>query len=286
MVELAARPTRVEQADLAGSLRRWKTTIGDLDLVAAAEEPAAVMAAFTGHPDVMRVLGQGETKASVELKDGMSIQLWIQPLHKYASLLQFVTGSKEHNVRLRELAQRQGLSLSEHGISTSTGEEQHFKDEQSLYRTLGLEWIPPELREDHGEIQAAQAGKLPKLITVEHLRAELHSHSTWSDGRLTIREMVSAAMQRGISILAVTDHSQALGVANGLTPERLHQQRKEIDALQAELGESFTLLQGAEVEIKADGSLDFPDEVLAELDIVIASLHVSLRQPREKLPHG
>lgn len=279
---LRAQPG-VEQADLAGSLRRWKITIGDLDLVAAAEEPAPIMAAFTGHPDILRVLGQGEAKASVELKNGMNIQLWIQPPHKYASLLQFVTGSKEHNVRLRELAQRQGLSLSEHGISNNNGEEQQFKDEQSLYRALGLEWIPPELREDRGEIQAAQTGKLPKLITVKDLRAELHSHSTWSDGRLSIREMVDAARAQGITILAVTDHSQSLGVANGLTPERLRQQRNEIDALQVELGDSFTLLQGAEVEIKADGSLDFPDDVLARLDIVIASLHVSLRQPREEV---
>ncbi len=274
----------VQQADLAGSLRRWKVTIGDLDLVAAADDPAPIMRAFTTHPEVERVLGQGEAKASIQLKNGMNMQLWIQPPAKYASLLQFVTGSKEHNVRLRELAQRQGLSLSEHGISHADGsQERQFADEAALYQMLGLPWIPPELREDRGEIQAALEKRLPALITPEDLRAELHSHSTWTDGSHSIRDMVAAARQRGRVILAVTDHSQSLGVANGLSPQRLRQQRVEIDALQAELGSAFTVLQGAEVEIKADGSLDYPDEVLAELDIVIASLHVSLRQPRAEI---
>jgi DNA polymerase (family 10) len=242
------------------------------------------MQAFTHDDNVERIVGQGEAKASVQLKNGINIQLWIQPPQKYASLLQFVTGSKEHNVRLRELAQRQGLSLSEHGISQADGsQEQQFASEAELYQTLGLPWIAPELREDRGEIQAALANRLPQLIERSDLRAELHSHSTWSDGSESIRIMVSAAQKRGHAILAVTDHSQSLGIANGLTPERLRQQRAEIDALQAELGSDFLILQGAEVEIKADGSLDYPDEVLASLDIVVASLHVSLRQPREEV---
>lgn len=273
----------VQQAELAGSLRRWKATIGDLDLVASAENPTAVMDAFVHHPEVVRVLAHGENKSSIELSNGLNVQLWLQPNAKFGSLLQFVTGSKDHNVRLRELAQRKGLSLSERGISRPNGTEQVFDNEEDLYRSLGLDWIPPELREDRGEIQAALEHRLPDLITVQDLQAELHSHTTWSDGALSVREMVKAAQARGLKMLAITDHTHSLGIANGLDAARLRQQRKEIDAVQAEIGEDFILLQGAEVEIKADGSLDLPDDVLAELDIVIASLHVSLRQPREEI---
>lgn len=273
----------IQQVELAGSLRRWKPTIGDLDLAAAAEDPAAIMDAFVRHPDVVRVLAHGENKSSIELSNGLNVQLWIQPQEKFGSLLQFVTGSKEHNVRLRELAQRKGLSLSEHGITNADGKEQFFENEIELYRALGLDWIPPELREDRGEIQAALEHRLPDLITLQDLQAELHSHSTWSDGAMSIREMAHAAKARGLKMLAVTDHTHSLGIANGLDAPRLRQQRKEIDAVQAELGDELILLQGAEVEIKADGTLDLPDEVLAELDIVTASLHVSLRQPREEI---
>lgn len=270
-------------AEAAGSLRRWRATIGDLDLVAAAQDPAAVMQAFVNHPEVTRVLGNGENKSSVELSNGLKIQLWLQPRERFGTLLQFVTGSKDHNVRLRELAQRKGLSLSERCLTTTDGNELTFASEEEVYNALGLDWIPPELREDRGEIQAALEHNLPPLITTADLNAELHSHSTWSDGALSIADMARAARSRGLKMLAVTDHTQSLGVANGLNPERLRQQRREINAIQAELGEDFILLQGAEVEIKADGSLDYPDEVLAELDLVIASLHVSLRQPREEI---
>ena len=273
----------VEAADMAGSLRRWRSTIGDLDLVAASSQPVALMKAFISHEEVTRVLAHGQNKSSIELSNGVNVQLWVQPLEKYGSLLQFVTGSKEHNVRLREHAQRLGLSLSERGLTSPDGSEQAFKDEADLYEALGLEWIPPELREDNGEIAAAREKRLPKLIRPGDLQAELHSHSTWSDGSDSILEMAKAAQERGLKLLAVTDHTASLGIANGLTVERLRQQREEIAAAQAKMGEGFTILQGAEVEIKADGSLDHPDEVLEELDIVIASLHTSLRQPREEI---
>ncbi|MCX7977247.1 MAG: helix-hairpin-helix domain-containing protein, partial [Bellilinea sp.] len=203
----------IQQVELAGSLRRWKPTIGDLDLVAAAEDPAAIMDAFVRHPDVVRVLAHGENKSSIELSNGLNVQLWIQPPEKFGSLLQFVTGSKEHNVRLRELAQRKGLSLSEHGITSADGKEQFFEDENDLYRALGLDWIPPELREDRGEIQAALEHRLPNLISLQDLQAELHSHSTWSDGAMSIREMAKAAKARGLKMLAVTDHTHSLGIA-------------------------------------------------------------------------
>ena len=270
----------VEQAESAGSLRRWKATIGDLDLVAASRSPREVMAAFTSLPEVLRVLGQGENKASVELRDGLNVQLWVQPPERFGTLLQFVTGSKDHNVRLRELAQKKKLSLSEQAITDSQGVEKLYATEEAVFAALGLPWIPPELREDRGEIQAALAGRLPALLEVGQLRADLHTHTTWSDGTASVQQMAEAAIQRGRKVLAITDHSVGLGVAQGLSVERLHQQRIEIDQVQQRLGDAILLLQGSEIEIHADGTLDYPDEVLDELDIVIASLHTSLRQER------
>jgi DNA polymerase (family 10) len=276
---LRAQPG-VEQAELAGSLRRWRTTIGDLDLVAATTHPAELMSAFTGRPDVLRILGQGENKASVELKDGMNIQLWVQPPEAFGTLVQFVTGSKDHNVRLREFAQKKGLSLSEQAITDASGQERLCASEDQVYAALGLPWIPPELREDRGEIQAALAGRLPALLSITQIQSDLHSHSTWSDGAHSIQQMAEAARQRGLKVLAITDHSVGLGVAAGLSVERLLTQRAEIKQVQERLGDSILLLQGSEVEIHADGSLDYSEEVLGELDIVIASLHSSLRQDR------
>jgi len=279
---LRAQPC-VQQAEFAGSLRRWRSTIGDLDLVAACEDSTALMAAFTSHPEVDRVLGQGGNKSSIELKSGLKLQLWIQPAANFGSLLQFVSGSKEHNVHLRELALKQGWSLSERGLTGTDGELVSYPEEELLYQALGLPWIAPELREDRGEIQAGQVGKLPVLLQTAALKAELHSHTTWSDGVSSIREMAQAARLRGLNVLAITDHSASLGIAGGLTAADLLKQRVEIDQVQKEMGSEILLLQGAEVEIKADGTLDYPDEVLARLDIVIASLHVSLRQPRNEI---
>ena len=276
---LRAQPG-VEQAETAGSLRRWRATIGDVDLVAASRSPLELMDAFTSRPDVLRVLGHGENKASVELRDGMNIQLWVQPPEKFGTLLQFVTGSKDHNVRLRELAQKKKLSLSEQAITDGNGNEKLYATEEEAYAALGLPWIPPELREDRGEIQAALAGRLPALIEMRHIRADLHTHTTWSDGSASVQQMAEAAIQRGLKVLAITDHSFGLGVAQGLTVDRLRAQRLEIKQVQEKLGDAILLLQGSEVEIHADGSLDFPDEVLNEMDIVVAALHTSLRQER------
>jgi DNA polymerase (family X) len=271
----------VERVEAAGSLRRWRSTIGDLDLVAATTDPLAVMDAFIHSQEVSRVLGQGENKSSVETHNGLKLQLWTQPPDRFGSLLLFVTGSKDHNVRLREMAQKQGLSLSERGLVDEAGNEQHFATEEEVYGALGLPYIPPELREDRGEIQAARAGKLPELITRAQVLAELHTHSTWSDGAVSIRDMAKGARERGFTTLAITDHTHSLGIVTGMHPEDVARQRVEIDAVQREMGDTIRILQGAEVEIRADGSLDYPDDILASLDIVIASLHVSLRQPRE-----
>jgi DNA polymerase (family 10) len=274
----------VTAAEPAGSLRRMRPTVGDLDILVAAEDSAPVMEAFTSLPGVTRVLGQGETKASIEFSDGLRAQVWVHPPQNFGTALQYATGSKDHNVRLRELALDQGLSLSEHALTRTDGSgEITCATEAEVYAALGLPWIPPELREDRGEVQAAKAGKLPKLIEVRDIRADLQVHSTWSDGKLSIVEMAREAAKRGIRVIAFTDHSVSLGVTGGLSMEDHQKQAEEIKKAQQELGDSIRILHASEVEIKADGRLDYPDEFLASLDLVLASLHTSLRQPREKV---
>jgi len=274
----------VADASPAGSLRRMKPTVGDLDILVAASESAAVMQAFTTLPGVARVLGKGETKASIEFGDGVRAQLWVHPPEKFGTALQYATGSKDHNVQLRQLALEKGLSLSEHALTRTDGSGEILcATEEAVYATLGLPWIPPELREDRGEVQAAKAGKLPKLIEVGDIHADLQTHSTWSDGKLSMLEMARLAARRGMRVIAFTDHSISLGVTGGLSMERHAEQQLEIEAAQREVGDSIRILHASEVEIKADGTLDYPDEFLATLDLVLASLHTSLRQPREKV---
>ncbi|MFO8035505.1 MAG: DNA polymerase/3'-5' exonuclease PolX [Anaerolineales bacterium] len=274
---------QVEAAEAGGSLRRMRETVGDLDLLAASEDPKSVMETFLNDPEVVEIVSRGDVKSSVVYKGGLRAQLWVHPPARFGTALQYATGAADHNVRLRELALDQGYSLSEHALlRVEDDTELLFDDEKDLYEKLGLPWIPPELREDRGEIQAAKEGKLPVLIKQEDIISELHSHSTWSDGRFSIKEMALGAIQRGYQILAITDHSQSLGIAGGLSADELKRQRDEIHKVQEELGDQISLLQGVEMEILADGALDFPDQVLAELDIVVASLHTSMRQPREK----
>ena len=273
----------VTAAEPAGSVRRWRETVGDLDLLVGAPAPDEVLQAFVGFDEVERVLGQGDTKASVEVVGGLRVQLWVHPPERFGSALQYATGSQAHNVSLRERALERGLSLSEHGLKSDEGGEILCAGEEDVYRALGLPWIPPELRESLGEIEAAEAGQLPALVTEGDLRGDLHAHTDWSDGRASVEGMAEAAVQLGLSYLAITDHSPSLGALNGLSPARLRQQRREIDRVQEQIGESTKLLQEAEVEILADGRLDYDDDVLAQLDLVIASLHVSLRQPRDQI---
>lgn len=273
----------VHTAEAAGSLRRMRETVGDLDLLVAAHDSKAAMDAFSHLPGVLRVLGSGETKTSVEFEDGMRAQLWVHPPERFGTALQYATGSKDHNVRLRELALKMGLSLSDQAFLKSDGSEILCATEEEVYSILGLPWIPPELREDRGEVQAAKAGELPRVIALQDIKAELHCHSTWSDGKASILEMAQAAKAHGYQVLAITDHSPSLGITQGVKPEDFARQRAEIAAAQAAVGDSLLILQGSEVEIRADGSLDYPDAVLENLDIVFASLHVSLRQPREQI---
>ncbi len=272
----------VRKAEPAGSLRRMRPTVGDLDILVAAAEPAPVMEVFTTLPGVMRVLGSGDTKSSIEFADGVRAQVWVHPPEKFGTALQYATGSKDHNVQLRQLALEKGLSLSEHALSKTDGSGEILcATEEEVYAALGLPWIPPELREDRGEVQAAKAGKLPKLIDVGDIRADLQTHSTWSDGKLTMLELARAAARRGIKVIAFTDHSVSLGMTGGLSMERHAQQQAEIREIQQELGDSILVLHASEVEIKADGTLDYPDGFLATLDLVVASLHTGLRQERD-----
>ena len=274
----------VKDASPAGSLRRMRPTVGDLDILVAAADSGPVMQAFTTLPGVLRVLGRGETKASIEFNDGVRAQLWVHPPERFGTALQYATGSKDHNVRLRELALEKHLSLSEHALLKTDGSgEITCASEPEVYAALGLPWIPPELREDRGEVQAARAGKLPHLVEVADIHADLQMHSTWSDGKLSMLEMARAAARRGMKVIAFTDHSASLAVANGLSLARHADQQVEIEAAQRELGKSIRILHATEVEIKADGTLDYPDEFLASLDLVLASLHTSLRQPRAQV---
>jgi DNA polymerase (family X) len=274
----------VVAAEPAGSLRRMRSTVGDLDILVAAKDSSAVMEAFVNLPGVSRVLGKGETKSSIEFTDGVRAQVWVHPPEKFGTALQYATGSKDHNVQLRQIALAKGLSLSEHSLTKTNGKGEIFcATEEEVYETLGLPWIPPELREDHGEVAAAKVGKLPKLIEVKDIKADLQMHSNWSDGKISMLEMAQAAARHGIKVIAFTDHSASLGVTGGLKIEDHKKQAAEIKKIQKQLGDSILILHATEVEIKADGTLDYPDEFLATLDLVLASVHTSLRQPREKV---
>lgn len=271
----------VQVVSAAGSLRRMKATVGDLDLLAAAQDGERVTAAFVQFPQVAEVVVQGPTKATVILKDGLQADLRVLPRERWGSLLQHFTGSKEHNVALRSLAQAKGLSLSEYGFKR--GEEEILcPEEADVYKVLGLPWIPPELREDWGEIEAAQKKRLPKLLELGDIRGDLHVHSDWSDGVTPIEELAAAAQELGYEYLVISDHTHSLAVANGLDEGRFQEQKKVIDRLNARSAR-FRVLQGCEVEIGADGNLDFPDEVLARFDVVVASVHTGLRQDADRV---
>ena len=280
--ELAAVPG-VTAAAVGGSLRRMRDTIGDIDLLVAASSPDAVMDRFAALDNVESVAGRGPTKTNVVLFNGLGVDLRVLPAERWGTLLNYFTGSQAHNIRLREMALKKGLSLNEHAFTPlDGGAEILCATEEEVYARLGLPYIPPCLREDRGEIEAALAGKLPALVTLPDLRYDLHMHTTWSDGTLSVLEMAQAARDGGLRAVAITDHSVSLGVANGLSVERLRQQAAEVRAANEALGPDFRVLHGTEMEIRADGTLDYPDEVLAELDFVIASLHTGLSQPREQ----
>lgn len=297
LVVALARMPQVGRVTYAGSVRRFCPTIGDLDVLAATADPASVMATFCQLPQVETVMLSGETKTRVRLLNGLEADLRCLDEKRWGTALQYFTGSQAHNVKLREIALKRGFSLSEYSLTSTRaptnadqssarkhagGAEILCGEEEEVYQALGLPFIEPELREDWGEIEAALAGELPQLVSIHDIRGEVHCHSNWSDGVASIEEMALAAEARGYEYLVISDHSQSLGMTGGLTPERLREQRIEIQAVQTKL-HSLRLLQGTEVEIKADGSLDFPDSVLATLDFVVASIHSGLRQSRETI---
>jgi DNA polymerase (family 10) len=270
---LREHPTAVEVSE-AGSARRRKETFRDLDIIATAKDPEALIDYFTKLKWVIEVVAKGPTKATVLSNEGLRFDLRVVPPESYGNLLQHFTGSKDHNVALRERAVKDGLSVSEYSITAvETGEELTFADEADVYKQLGYEFIPPELRENAGELEAARKGELPKLVELGEIRGDLHSHTTYSDGRDTLERMALAARERGYDYLAITDHPRGTFAEQDL----------EIDALNKRL-KPFRLLKGIEVNIRIDGSLSLPDDVLAERDWVIASLHAAFdRNPTERV---
>ncbi|HEY7625008.1 MAG TPA: DNA polymerase/3'-5' exonuclease PolX [Candidatus Limnocylindria bacterium] len=286
MVEYLRAQTGASQIEIAGSLRRYRETIGDVDIVMAGDAAAPVFEAFTRSPNVERVLAQGDTKCSVVVEGGLQIDLRVVPARSFGAALLYFTGSKEHNVRLRGLALRRKLLLNEYGLyrvgAEERGQEIASATEQDVYGALELDWIPPELREDRGEIDAAKTHALPRLLTYRDIRGDLHTHTSWTDGRDPLAEMARRARAKGYAYLAVTDHSPGLGMTNGLSPERIAARVAEAAKLNAELA-PFRIIVGTEVDIRANGALDYPDDLLAKFDIVSASVHSSFSQTREQM---
>ena len=267
----------VDQVELAGSFRRRRETIGDLDLLVTGGDAEQVMRAFTTHESVADVLGHGETKSSVRLNNGLQVDLRVVPEASFGAALMYFTGSKQHNIELRKLAIEKGLSLNEYGL-TKGEKTVAARTEEDVYKALGLAWVPPELREMHGEIDMARDGTLPRLIELEDLRADLHMHTTRTDGRDSIDAMVEAANARGYEYMAITEHSKAIAMANGFDAARVRESAGEIAAARQRHPE-IAILHGLEVDILAEGELDLDDETLALLDWVIVSIHSRFEQP-------
>jgi len=270
----------VQQVTVAGSFRRMRETVGDLDILVTATPDSKVMQRFTAYDEVAEVYAAGETRASILLKSGIQVDLRVVAQQSYGAALHYFTGSKAHNIAIRRIAQQLGLKVNEYGVFR--GDARIAGDsEESVYRAVGLPYIPPELREDRGEIEAARSGKLPKLVELADLRGDLHAHTKASDGHDSLQDMALAAKALGFEYLAITEHSRHLTVAHGLDAEQLLKQCDEIERLNAQL-DGITLLKGIEVDILEDGSLDLPDEVLAQLDLVVGAVHSRFELSREK----
>ena len=271
----------VQRAEVAGSLRRARETVGDLDFVVASDDPAAVSAAFTALDDVVEVVASGSTKTTVLLDGGLSADLRVVPPDVFGATLHHFTGSKDHNVAMRSRAQKAGLRISEYGVFQRDGDQETpiaCRTEEDVFAAVGLPWIAPELREDRGEIDRAEAGALPDLVTVEAIVSDLHMHTVASDGQATIEQMADAAHERGLTHIAITDHSRSLHVARGLDRDRLLEQIDAIEAFNA-TGHPVRVLAGLEADILEDGSVDMDDDVLERLDWVVGSVHQWMNQP-------
>ncbi len=282
---LAACP-QVEQLELAGSYRRGKETIGDLDALVVSSDVNAVMDHFSKFPELKDVIARGDTKMSIRTRAGLQVDLRVVPAESFGAALQYFTGSKEHNVIVRGMAKQRGLKINEYGVFRVAGGKETYvagRTEAEVYATLDLPLFPPEIREARQEFEWAAAGELPKLITLDDIRGDLHMHTTATDGKATIQEMIAAAQARGLDYICITDHSQRVSMAHGLTPERALAQWKEIDKIRKTLPKGFTLLKGIECDILEKGGMDLPDDVLAEADFVIASVHYGQKQSRQQI---
>ena len=274
----------VERVEAAGSLRRGKETVGDLDLLVTGPKAEAAIEKFTTHPRVHEVLGQGSTKASVKYGlEGLQVDLRVVPEESFGAAMQYFTGSKEHNVALRGRAQKRGLTLNEYALAQVDSKETvASKTEEEIYTALDLAWIPPEMRENQGEIEAAEKGEIPKLVELGDIRGDLHMHTIESDGRATLEEMAAAAREMGYEYIAITDHSKALAMANGLDEKRAVAFAHQVRELNAkEMG--IKVFSGLECDIKRDGAMDLADDALAELDFVIGSVHSYLNQESDEM---
>jgi DNA polymerase (family 10) len=270
----------VLQAEVAGSYRRRRETVGDLDIVVAAQPSQPVMQRFTGYEDVTEIVEQGPTRATIRLRNGLQVDLRVVPEESFGAALCYFTGSKPHNIALRQIAVDHGQKLNEYGLFEGT-RRLAGRSEAELYQHLGLPIIPPELREDQGEIDAARQGKLPRLVTVDDIRGDLHAHTTASDGRASLWDMAQAAQAKGYSYIAITDHSHRVAIAHGLDAKRLARQIDEIDRTNDGLS-GFVVLKSIEVDILEDGSLDLPDQILRRLDLVIGAIHSRFDLPQDK----
>lgn len=268
----------IREVQIAGSIRRWKETVGDIDLIACSNEPERAIEAFTLMDNVQEILEKGTTKGSVIYKEHIQVDMRIVKDDAFGSLLQHFTGSKDHNVKLRKIALAKGLHLSEYGLkNVETGEQIPFSAEEQQYEMLGLQFIPPELREDRGEIEAAMQRKIPRLIEIGDIKGDLHVHSNWSDGRNTIEEMALAAKALGYEYIAITDHSGSSKIANGLSEKRLMEHVKEVEQLNASI-DGIRILSGTECDILPNGTLDYGDDLLEQLDIVVVAVHGAVEQ--------
>ena len=283
LLDEARKIELVERADLAGSIRRRRETIGDIDLLISSRKGNEALREFVKLPLIKQVTALGPTRASVIIEGGLQVDVRAVPKESYGAALHYFTGSKQHSVHLRTLAQARGLKINEYGVFR--GDERiGGEKEEDAYRALGMKMPPPELREDRGEIDAAMEGQLPKLIEEGDLRGDLHAHTTWSDGRSSLEEMIAAAAAMGLEYIAITDHSPSSRIAHGLDLKRLERKIEEVEALRKKRGRRKPrILMGAEVDILADGRLDYPDEVLARLDVVVASVHGAFRQSKDKM---
>ncbi|MCZ6527657.1 MAG: DNA polymerase/3'-5' exonuclease PolX, partial [Candidatus Dadabacteria bacterium] len=266
---------------IAGSLRRMRETIKDIDILTISDNTEKTVKEFTKLPFVKEVLVSGSTKGSVITNEGIQVDLRVVGPESYGGALQYFSGSQAHNVKLRTIASKNGFRINEYGIFK--GEEKVAGEtEKGMYGTLGLPLIPPELREDRGEIEAAMDGNLPDLIELSDIKGDLHMHTKWSDGKATIQEMAEKAMELGYEYIAITDHSPSSTIANGLSIERLNEKKLELREINKKI-KGIHILMGSEVDIKTDGSLDYPDEVLKELDVVIASVHSGFKMDRDTI---